>query len=390
MSNPRQWTAPFGAALAFCVYTGLVSSTIAAADPVMTLADAISRDFDPATISTLIAGTAGHIPADATNTAPALEQLQHVLNVGDGVAVALLHIFDQQNVATDQLIKDLAQSASLYHAVSDDLAGMSLEDPAEQQMIAQAQTAMNAGRFSDAEQQIRQLEDREIASAAQSADGSGVHLPLASAHQFAAAQALTLLGKIALMKLQYGAATEDFQLARQRLMTGPVGPSNARVTGSEPAAPPPRQQANEGTTPASKPIVVAMVQPAISSTIPDAAPTSQALPRVTNTVAELPPAAHALPADTLELILHRGDELLALGDLAAARLLYERAASAGDARGATGMAKTYDPRVLAQMGARGIQPDPDVAASWYRKALSLGDTSAAARLRMLERRVSSQ
>jgi TPR repeat protein len=54
------------------------------------------------------------------------------------------------------------------------------------------------------------------------------------------------------------------------------------------------------------------------------------------------------------------------------------------------MAKTYDPLVLAQMGARGIQPDQDVAASWYRKALSLGDTSAAARLRMLERRVSSQ
>ena len=213
----------------------------------------------------------------------------------------MLHIFDQQNVATDQLIKDLAQSASLYHAVSDDLAGMNLEDPAEQQIIAQAQAAMNAGRFSDAEQQIQQLEDREIASAAQSTNGSGVHMPLASEHQFAAAQALTLLGKIALMKLQYGAATEDFQLARQRLMTAPSGQSNEHVTAAEPAVPP-KQQADEGTPPASKPIVVAMVQPAISSTVPDAAPTSEALPRVTNTVTELPPAAHALPAETLELI----------------------------------------------------------------------------------------
>ena len=389
MSIPRQWTTTFGAALAFCVYQGLASTTIAAADPVMTLADAIARDFDPAKISTLIAGTAGHIPADATDTTPALEQLQHVLNVGNGVAVALLHIFDQQNVATDQLIKDLAQSASLYHAVSDDLAGMNLEDPAEQQMIVQAQAAMSAGRFSDAERQIRQLEDREIASAAQLTNGRGAHTPLASEHQFAAAQALTLLGKIALIKLQYGAATEDFQLARQRLMTAPFGPSNEHATDAEPAAPP-RQQSNEETPPASKPIVVAMVQPAISPTIPDAAPTSEASPRVSNTVAEVPPAAHALPADTLELILRRGDDLLALGDLAAARLLYERAATAGDARGAIGMAKTYDPRVLAQIGARGIQADPDVAASWYRKALSLGDTSAAARLRMLERRVSSQ
>lgn len=389
MSIPRQWTMTFGAALAFCVCPGLVSTTIAAADPVMTLADAITRDFDPAKISTLIAGTAGHVPADATDTTPALEQLEHVLNVGNGVAVALLHIFDQQNVASDQLIKDLAQSASLYHAVADDLAGMNLNDPAEQQMIAQAQAAMSAGRFSDAERQIRQLEDREIASAAQSTNGSGVHTPLASEHQFAAAQALTLMGKIALMKLQYGAATEDFQLARQRLMTAPFGPPNQRVTQAAPTAAP-QLQATEATPPASKPIVVAMVQPANSSTIPVAAPTSEALPRATNPVAEMPPAAHVLPTDTLELILRRGDDLLALGDLAAARLLYERAAAAGDARGAIGMAKTYDPRVLAQLGARGIQPDPDVAASWYRKALSLGDTSAAARLRMLERRVSSQ
>ncbi len=389
MSIPRQWTMTFGAALAFCVCPGLISTTRAAADPVMTLADAIARDFDSTKISTLIAGTAGHSPADATDTTPALEQLQHVLKVGNGVAVALLHIFDQQNVATDQLIKDLAQSASLYHAVSDDLAGMNLGDPAEQQMIAQAQAAMNAGRFSDAEQQIQQLEDREIASAPQSTNGSRVHVPLASEHQFAAAQALTLLGKIALMKLQYGAATEDFQLARQRLMTAPSGQSNQHVTAAEPAASA-KQQADEGTAPAPKPIVVAMVQPAISSTIPNAAPTSEALPRVTNTVTELPPAGHALPAETLELIVRRGDDLLALGDLAAARLLYERAAAAGDARGAIGIAKTYDPLVLAQIGARGIQPDPDVAASWYRKALSLGDTSAAARLRMLERRVSSQ
>jgi TPR repeat protein len=388
MSIPRQWTVTLGAALAFCVCPGVASTTIAAADQATTLADALARDFDPAKISILIASTAGHIPADSTDTAPALEQLQRVLNVGNGVAVALLHIFDQQNVAADQLIKELALSASLYHAVADDLAGMTLDDAAEQQMIAQAQAAMNAGKFSDAERQIRQLEDREITSATQSTNGSGLQTPLASEQQFAAAQALTLLGKIALMKLQYGAATEDFQLARQRLMAAPSGPSSEHVTDAETAAPP-RQQANEETLPASKPIVVAMVQPAITSTVPDAAPTSPA-PRVTDTVAEPPPAAHALPADTLELILRRGDELLALGDLTAARLLYGRAAAAGDARGAIGMAKTYDPLVLAQMGARGIQPDQDVAASWYRKALSLGDTSAAARLRMLERRVSSQ
>src|ERR1700693_1888411 len=109
MSIPRQWTTTLGAALAFCVCPGLISTTIAA-DQAYTLADAIARDFDAAKMSTLIAGTAGHTPAGAPYPTPTLERLQHDLNVGNGVAVALLHIFDQQNVATDQLIKGLAQS----------------------------------------------------------------------------------------------------------------------------------------------------------------------------------------------------------------------------------------------------------------------------------------
>jgi TPR repeat protein len=86
----------------------------------------------------------------------------------------------------------------------------------------------------------------------------------------------------------------------------------------------------------------------------------------------------------LQLLLRRGDAMLALGDLSLARLLYARAASAGDARGAIGVAKTYDPSVLSQIGARGIKADSATAAVWYRKALELGDASAAARLRLLD------
>ena len=88
----------------------------------------------------------------------------------------------------------------------------------------------------------------------------------------------------------------------------------------------------------------------------------------------------------LALLLRRGDALLALGDVSAARLLYERAAAGGDGRGATGAGKTYDPVFLHAIGARGIQADPAAAATWYRKAVELGDRSAVDRLTQMSQR----
>jgi TPR repeat protein len=91
-----------------------------------------------------------------------------------------------------------------------------------------------------------------------------------------------------------------------------------------------------------------------------------------------------LPADVLELLRQRADHFLALGDLSSARLLYERAAGAGDGRAATGAAKTYDPLFLSEIGARGIQADPVAAEAWYRKAIELGDQSAAGRVKRMD------
>jgi hypothetical protein len=90
----------------------------------------------------------------------------------------------------------------------------------------------------------------------------------------------------------------------------------------------------------------------------------------------------ANPPD-LALLLSRGDAMLELGDISAARRLYERAAELGSARAATAVGKTYDPAFLASMRARGIVPDPTTAAEWYRKAVALGDREAAARLARL-------
>jgi hypothetical protein len=77
----------------------------------------------------------------------------------------------------------------------------------------------------------------------------------------------------------------------------------------------------------------------------------------------------------------RGDEMLAIKDISAARKFYEYAANVGSARAATALAESYDPTFLTQLGAIGIRPDPALAAAWFGKAVALGDSAAEARLR---------
>jgi TPR repeat protein len=93
--------------------------------------------------------------------------------------------------------------------------------------------------------------------------------------------------------------------------------------------------------------------------------------------------AEAVAPLDLTLLLSRGDAMLELGDISAARRLYERAAALGSARAATAAGKTYDAAFLASIHARGIVPDPAAAADWYRKAIALGDREAAERLARL-------
>mgnify|MGYP002336432516 CR=1 FL=1 len=75
--------------------------------------------------------------------------------------------------------------------------------------------------------------------------------------------------------------------------------------------------------------------------------------------------------------------MVARRDISAARLLYERAAIAGNARAASALGKTYDPAFLAEIGAQGVRGDPALATAWYQKAVALGDSSALARMEAL-------
>jgi hypothetical protein len=82
-------------------------------------------------------------------------------------------------------------------------------------------------------------------------------------------------------------------------------------------------------------------------------------------------------------LLKKGDDELADGGIAQARLLYERAADAGLPEGAMALAATYDAAELGRLGVRGLQPDATAAKRWYERAQQLGSTEAAQRLRRL-------
>jgi len=91
----------------------------------------------------------------------------------------------------------------------------------------------------------------------------------------------------------------------------------------------------------------------------------------------------ALPANLVEALVKRGNESLALGDIAAARLFFQRAADAGSAPAAVALGKTYDPNYAT---ARGSTPDAAKAADWYRKAAAFGDPAAEGLLQKLDKR----
>jgi TPR repeat protein len=390
---------------------GLIVASVSSfsADQAATLAEAIARAYNPTQISALVAAAAGRVETGTEVDPPSSASLQHMLQISNDVAVALLRIVDRTGITPDRLADELAKSAIEYHAVLDRLAEMNVDDSAESQMVQRARAAMTAGRFSEAESEIRQVEDREVAAFGPSTEASAA----LNEHRFVAAHARTLLGTIALMKLEYTDAAEDFSLARQRLSQAPsdqlgeirpqpvaapslADPAELLQDHADVARPIDGHEATEGRRPdGASPMTphseataapgqdtITLTQPtAMTLAVPDQ-PKPVPAP-ITEAAAKSPSAVATLSTDTLRVLLRRGDAMLALGDVASARLLYTRAASAGDARGAFGVAKTYDPNTLSQIGARGIQADPAVAADWYRKALDLGDTSAAAPLRLL-------
>ena len=113
--------------------------------------------------------------------------------------------------------------------------------------------------------------------------------------------------------------------------------------------------------------------PAVSDTPPAAS---------TDSVATA--AAPRLSTDEIADLMKRGNDLVGVGDIISARLYFERAADAGDARAALLVGQTFDPRYLSRIGVFGVRGDPTAAAEWYQRARDLGDSSAEARLETLK------
>jgi len=88
-----------------------------------------------------------------------------------------------------------------------------------------------------------------------------------------------------------------------------------------------------------------------------------------------PPAQRPAPQigrEAIAMLLKQGEQFVSVGDVAAARTLFERAAEAGDGNAALALGATYDPAILRKLGVRGIAPDADKAQYWYQKARDYG------------------
>jgi hypothetical protein len=160
--------------------------------------------------------------------------------------------------------------------------------------------------------------------------------------------------------------------------TAAVGPTGEEITTAY-------QSAMQARVPAAIP-------PA--ATPPDVAAPFALAPPATAPVAALPPAPvpepmipgvaiHHLDPNEIASSLGRADDLIASGDLAAARLVLRRAANAGNARAAMTLAGTYDPVILEKMGVHGFVPDVAMARAWYEKAKKFGSVEATQRLELL-------
>jgi hypothetical protein len=132
----------------------------------------------------------------------------------------------------------------------------------------------------------------------------------------------------------------------------------------------------------SRPVAVATSDAAAVSSVAVTAPANaQAMtlaPATSQRVDDRRPLR--LDGEEIAILIKRGKDLLADGDLAAARLLLRRAAEAGSAEGALTLGTTFDPAVLRRLGAIGAMADPAKARQWYQRAAELGSSAASQQL----------
>ncbi|HEY2532413.1 MAG TPA: hypothetical protein VGJ20_31535 [Xanthobacteraceae bacterium] len=81
-------------------------------------------------------------------------------------------------------------------------------------------------------------------------------------------------------------------------------------------------------------------------------------------------------SDQATALLQRGQELLRTGDIAAARLAFQRLADSGNAEAALALGASFDPHYLARRHVIGVVGDEAKARASYQRAMELGSTDA--------------
>ena len=168
-------------------------------------------------------------------------------------------------------------------------------------------------------------------------------------------------------------------LGVRAVTTVAVAPTREEITTAYQGAMP------DGRAPAATPLAATpRGAPAPVAAAPPAAAPVAALPLAPVPEPMIPgDAIHHLDPNEIASSLRRADDLIASGDLAAARLVLRRAANAGDARAAMTLAGTYDPVILEKLGVHGFVPDAAMARAWYEKAKKFGSAEAPQRLELL-------
>lgn len=92
------------------------------------------------------------------------------------------------------------------------------------------------------------------------------------------------------------------------------------------------------------------------------------------------PEAIPTPTDFLageaSTYVEKGEMLLKVGDIVAARQFFMRAHELKSLDGAYGVARTYDPKVFLELNVQGLKPDAVKADEWYGKAAAQGHAKA--------------
>lgn len=162
--------------------------------------------------------------------------------------------------------------------------------------------------------------------------------------------------------------------------TGSLNPSASKPRSEQAPAATPRAAPSPSPTPA-QPDSGARPAPDFAAVPPTTAATGKVVAAAGDAAASKgaaatqPPASRApgslsLSSEAIDEHLARGEQKLRAGELATARLYFDRVVRAGDARGALAMARSYDPAVLSDLPLIGPQGDADMARKWYERATS--------------------